>query len=182
MSSDTDTNLRDSQEQSPPVDVPKGHGTYRVVVERIRTEIETPDSFAIKFSLLTKTPLSKMKHLVGCLPVPIWTGAGRSRAESILKLVEEAGGEGKVIEMRADEPAPVAAKEREARQSCGWCGFPLKEGDKYCGFCMTPVGEAGDNDPRHPRTPKRACGIPAKRLLCYVVVLIVGIIITMLIR
>jgi hypothetical protein len=182
MPSDTGTHQIDSHGQGPFANVQKGHGRYRVVLGGIRTEIETRDSFAIKFSLLTKTPLSKMKHLVGCLPVAIWSGAGRSRAESILALLEEAGGEGRIVEIGAEEAARGVVKEREGRLSCSWCGFPMKEGDTRCEFCMTPVGSVVGKDGSRRKIEKSAQGIPSKRLLCYGIILIVGIIVAILIR
>ncbi len=85
-----------------------GQKSFRVILEDILSGIETTDSFAIKFSLLTKTPISKMKHVVRRLPAPIWSGQGRSRAEHILALIEEAGGKGTIVEVGGSAPAPAA--------------------------------------------------------------------------
>lgn len=155
---------------------------YTVMLDSIRSDIETSDSFAIKFSILAKMPLSKVKHMIRRLPARIWSGQGKGRAERILALVQEAGGNGSILE---GEPRPAAPAPRasEERPSCGYCGFPLNEGDRRCGFCMTPVGEtAGAGKPGAvpasgatdaPR--RRFAAVPPKRLLVYAVILVVGI-------
>jgi hypothetical protein len=170
--------------QSPayPKELQDGGKTYRVLIEDVSSGIETSDSFAIKFSLLTKTPISKMKHIMHCLPATIWSGTGRARAEHILALIEEAGGRGSIAEIgSAPPPSPAEpeapggpAKSVKGRASCSWCGFPMKEGESRCGFCMTPVG--GSERSEHPtRSAKRAPAVTRKRLICYAAVLVAGI-------
>jgi len=155
--------------------------SFCVVLDGIRSDVETPESFTIKFSLLTKTPISKMKHLVGKLPVPIWSGEGRSRAEHILVLIEEAGGKGSIVESGASALLKSPAKETADKLACNWCGFPLKEGDSHCEFCLTPVRETGKST-SHGERRKAAGAIPPKRLLCYILVLIVGIVVALATR
>lgn len=160
--------------------------SYRVVLEDIASGIETADSFAIKFSLLTKTPISKMKHVVRALPAPIWAGQGRARAEHVLALIEEAGGRGSIVETGSAAPRPATpatsaspagpAKPAGVKFACRWCGFPMREDETRCGFCMTAIGDVEKKEPRaEPRIPAKV--IPRKRLMCYAAVLVVGIMI-----
>ncbi len=176
MSSSADAEKTATQGPVYPRDTIDGQKSYRVILEDISSGIETTDSFAIKFSLLIKTPISKMKHVVRHLPAPIWSGQGRSRAEHILALIEEAGGKGKVVEIGG---APSAApgepvKPAKSDSSCRWCGYPLKDEEKRCGFCMTPVGDAAKSELRaEPKISAKA--LSWKRLLCYAAVLAAGI-------
>jgi hypothetical protein len=162
-----------------PGDPIDGLKSYRVMLDDIASGLETADSFAIKFSLLTKTPISKMKHVVHRLPAPIWSGRGRSRAEHILALIGEAGGKGSIVEIENASPASAEAPAQQPAKgqlTCHWCGFPLKEEETHCGFCMTPVGNAERNEHPH-EGPKRKAIPSPKRLFCYVVALAVGIVI-----
>jgi len=175
-----------------PRDTLDGQKSYRVILEDIASGIETNDSFAIKFSLLTKTPISKIKHVVHRLPAPIWSGQGRSRAEHILALIEEAGGRGKIVETGSDAPPPASpagpAKEErrdknvkiaKSKSACRWCGFPMKEDETRCGFCMMAVGDV-ERSAHAPEPARRSKGISRKRIVFYAVILILGMIIAKL--
>jgi len=155
--------------------------SFCVVLDEIRSDVETHESFAIKFSLLTKMPISKIKHIVGKLPASIWSGEGRTRAEHILVLIEQAGGKGSIVESGASAHVESPPKEAANKLTCSWCGFPVKEGDTHCEFCVTPVGETGKSETKH-EGRKAAASITPKRLLCYIVVLIVGIIVSLATR
>lgn len=188
--------------------------TFTVILDSLDGGVETPDSFAIKFSLLTRTPVTKVKHTIRRLPARIWSGEGRGRAERILAYIQEAGGNGRVIEGGA-RPAPSAglAEDRAAalrenaakgppavaereqapkdRSACAYCGFPLGEGDRYCGFCRTPVGAVpAPGDPELAAAAgktaglfaRRIAGIPAPRLVVYAAVLVAGVIVLMALR
>jgi len=178
-----------------PRDTLDGQKSYRVILEDIASGIETNDSFAIKFSLLTKTPISKMKHVVHRLPAPIWSGQGRSRAEHILALIEEAGGRGKIVETGGDAPPPASpagpadpaksaksaknVNSAKSKAACRWCGFPMKEDETRCGFCMMAVGDV-ERSAHAPGPARRSKGISRKRIVFYAVILILGIIIAKL--
>ncbi len=115
---------------------------YRVLLEGVRAEVETHASFALKFSLLASLPVTKVKHMMNTLPAAVWMGRGKSRALSLLNLIEEAGGIGRVVE---EEYAPdmerVAGDSTVKGRVCPQCGFPLKEEDLFCNFCFTPIDE-----------------------------------------
>jgi hypothetical protein len=165
--------------------------SYRVMLNDIATGLETTDSFAIKFSLLTKMPVSKMKHIARRLPAQVWTGRGRRRAEHFLTLIEEAGGKGSIVEIgsapppspgTATAPAAGAAAPAQATEAppkdkltCSWCGFPMKEGETHCGFCMTPAGRA-ERRGRSAGTGGRGPAVNRKRLVFYAVALLAGIV------
>lgn len=112
----------------------------RVIVEGLSNRIETPEAFAIKFSLLSHVPVTRMKHLMKQLPAVLWQGRGRSRAAGLLRMIEEAGGKGRIEDV---DPAEAVEKQRPRAKSgpraCAVCGFPLKREDAFCDFCLTPV-------------------------------------------
>lgn len=172
-----------AQDPPRPRDILEEKRTYRVVLDDISSGIETVDSFAIKFSLFTKSPLARMKHIVRRLPATVWAGEGRSRAERVLALIEEAGGRGRVVEADAApveapesrEDPPNSAKVPEAERTCAMCGFPMKSGETRCGFCMTAAGGAGRVDPQ-PVPASSVKTIPRKRFLLYGACLLVGLI------
>ena len=182
MASDMNTNVKSAQRPVQPEDLLEGKKMFSVILEGIRSDVETRDTFTIKFSLLTKAPLSKMKHIVTSLPATVWTGSGRSRAKSILALIEEAGGTGSIIEGAAAAPAKASAREPKSESACAWCGFPLKEGEALCGFCMTPVKDGAPKMERHHPSGKKFKGIRPKRLLLYGIIIAVEIIVLLVVR
>lgn len=117
--------------------------TYRVVLDGVKSEIETPDSFSIKFSLSTHVPVTKIKHLMQTLPAVVWKGQNKKRSSRLLSLIEEAGGRGRIVL----EEAPEETEEGDQQESggendqdqCQTCGFRIKEGETFCSFCMTQV-------------------------------------------
>lgn len=115
---------------------------YRVLLEGVRTEVETHASFALKFSLLASLPVTKVKHMMKTLPAAVWTGRGKSRALGLLNLIEEAGGVGRIVEEEyAPDMEQVAGGGAVKGRACPQCGFPLKEEDLFCNFCFTPIDE-----------------------------------------
>ncbi len=157
MRSDADRERAPAQEPPNPHDFPAGTGTraYRVVLDDVSSGIETVDSFAIKFSLLTKSPLARMKHIARRLPATVWEGPGRPRAERVLSLIEEAGGKGRIVETgiapsdapERRESSPKSVTAPSVAPACAMCGFPMKAGETRCGFCMTKAGGAERVDP-----------------------------------
>jgi hypothetical protein len=187
MRSGADHERAPAQGPPNPQDLLDGTRTFRVVLEDISSGIETNDSFAIKFALLTRSPLARMKHVVRRLPAKIWEGQGRSRAEHVLALIEEAGGKGRIVEKEVaplEDPVnhaerPNCVKAPQAAQSCAMCGFPMKDDETRCGFCMTSVGDARPVDPR-PEPAPPAKPISRTRLFVYAACLIVGLMLVMI--
>jgi hypothetical protein len=151
--------------------------SYSVVLESIRTEIETMDSFALKFSVLLKIPVTRVKHMVKHLPCALWKGTSASKARMLVELAGEAGGVARIVE---NLEAPSAEKEDKEEKTagksvCSKCGFPLKKEDEYCNFCMTPVN-ASSARRNAPTVIEKSPQIPAARLFFYLVLLLIVVI------
>jgi hypothetical protein len=160
---------------------------YRVVLEGIKAEIETLDSFSIKYGILTSTPVTRIKFMMRNLPKTIVETKSVAKARSALELIEEAGGIGLIeeydpeiepkVEISEEQPAKVSADE----QTCINCGFPLKRGDEYCQFCHTPLQE---NKGHKIKGAMKAGGggqlVSPVRLLIYIAVMLLVIVISAL--
>ena len=180
--------------------------TYRVVLDGVKSEIETPDAFAIKFSLLTRVPVTKIKHMMQNIPAVVWKGQNRKRSSRLLSLIEEAGGRGRIVleEAAEDQQADVEAEKAGSNDlmQCRTCGFPLKEEDKFCTFCMSPVERpkkessneekaAADDKKKDAKevAPKRAAifesspkqsSIPPWRLFVYCLIVLIALVFGMI--
>jgi len=71
-------------------------------------------------------------------------------------------------------------KEPKSERNCAWCGFPLKEGEALCGFCMTPVKDGARKAERHHPSGKTLKGMRPKRLILYGIILVAGIVVLLL--
>ncbi|UCF06801.1 MAG: hypothetical protein JSV33_07190 [bacterium] len=157
---------------------------YSVILEGVEKSIETAESFAIKFSVIARVPVSKIKHIARTTPATLWKGQTKSRALHLLSLIEEAGGVGRIVA----EEVPVGAEGRGAQgaksgslSTCSKCGFPLKKGDTFCDFCLTSVKGTDTGKSVFKSTTKHYT-IPPARLLLYLVILFVGILFLTVIR
>ena len=162
---------------------------YRVVLEGIKSEIETPDSFAIKYGILTSTPVTRVKFMLRNMPKTILETKSAAKARGALELIEEAGGIGLIedfdmesapkVEISEEEPTIATADEK----TCLKCGFPLKEGDEYCQFCHTPLVEKKSHKIK---SVLKAGGggnlVEPKRLVIYVMALLVLLLLAALTR
>jgi len=152
---------------------------YRVIIDGIRDQYETLDSFCIKLSLFLRAPITRIKVITNKMPCVLWSYSDELKAKKLVKLVEEAGGEAHIEELR-DEPDETK-EEIDHDLVCKLCGFPLKEEDKFCPFCMTPVtGQDKQNvDAKEKSTSisdKQKYTIPPYRLLIYLIIVIVALI------
>ena len=157
--------------------------SYSVVLDSIRSEVETADSFALKFAVLLKIPVTKAKHMVRRLPSTIWKGGSHAKAKMLVELAAEAGGNARVV---ANEQAPPprtesAPKKARGKAVCQKCGFPLKPTDEFCNFCMTPVNEQAGTRAPVPTVEKRS-PIPPSRLLFYLVLMLAATALAFLLR
>jgi hypothetical protein len=157
--------------------------SYSVVLESIRSEIETLDSFSLKFSVLLKMPVTRMKHVVKRLPATLWKGKSRSKAKMLVELAEEAGGVARIVENRESPRADQSEKDKKAAEKvvCSKCGFPLKKDDVFCNFCMTSIKEKTGTRVSAPVVEKQA-QIPTARLFFYFVILLMGVILAFVLR
>ncbi len=122
---------------------------YKVTLEGIKREIETPDSFAIKYGILTSTPVTKIKFMLRDLPKKVVETKIASKARGALELIEEAGGIGFIEDCNPEEVKPEVEIPEEKQEiveieekNCIKCGFPLKKDDEFCQFCLTPLVRA----------------------------------------
>ncbi|MBN1165257.1 MAG: zinc ribbon domain-containing protein [Candidatus Krumholzibacteriota bacterium] len=148
--------------------------TYAVILEGLKNNIETNEAFTIKFSLLIREPVNKIRHMTRNIPATIWKGKRRKKALAILALVEEAGGKARIeISRREEEKSAVKKPDlgTAVQAVCVKCGFPIKEDDLFCKFCLTPLKEKAKNDVKINIT-KIAPAIPPQRLIIYVLIIL----------
>ena len=146
--------------------------------------METIESFALKFAVLMRLPVTKVKHMVSRLPNTIWTGKKRSKANTLLELIEEAGGIGRVVE-KFEQPAKSGESEKAQSPSdglCRKCGFPLKKDEGFCSFCMSPVKEQQSKPAASRPIVEKSPMIPPARFLFYFAILLVGVILAIVLR
>ena len=153
---------------------------YSVVLEGVASEIETLESFAIKFGLLSNIPVTKVKYLASHIPTEIWSGSSGSRAKGLLSLIKEAGGKGRIEAKIPQKAKPVVLEAPSVKKlegiKCLKCGFPIGEGDEFCQFCMTPVGDVQKKE-HHSRKKNGKFPVPPSRLLFYMFFLLASIIV-----
>jgi RNA polymerase subunit RPABC4/transcription elongation factor Spt4 len=117
------------------------------VLEGIKSDIETPGSFAIKYGILTSSPVTRIKFMLQNLPKTILETKSAPRARGALEVIEEAGGVGRLEEIKPEEAPKIDIAEEEPTiatvpdKSCLKCGFPIKKDDEYCQFCHSPLVE-----------------------------------------
>ena len=104
---------------------------FRVVLEGIKSDIETPGSFAIKYGILISNPVTRIKFMLRNLPKTILETKSAPRAHGALELIEEAGGVGRMEECNPEEAPEIEIAEEEPTiatvpdKSCLKCGFTI---------------------------------------------------------
>lgn len=157
---------------------------YSVVLDSINSDMETLESFALKFSVLMRLPVTKVKHMVSRLPNTIWKGSKRSKANMLLELIHEAGGVARIVENyeRLDEAGKAEEEKSSSDGLCRKCGFPLKKDEDFCDFCMTPVKEQQSQPAASKPVVEKSPMIPPSRLAFYFVLLVAGVILAIVLR
>ncbi len=135
---------------------------FRVVLESIDVDRESPESFALKLSLRTRTALPRVRQVVRRLPSAVKQGLSVDQANKLKVILEQLGGrvrlESYLETPGVDDPTPRAptvhlghdAEEVVVElRNCATCGRSLDEGSESCSFCherMSPerVGEKAD--------------------------------------
>jgi hypothetical protein len=150
---------------------------YKVILKGIGGAGETKEAFAIKFSLLTKAPVSRTKFLIKNTPFVVWKGLGKRNAQKFLSIIEEAGGKGTIIEVKMDPERTKDDSEKAGGENvCPNCGMPLSKDDKFCPFCTTPIGPVLSKKKSKKTTFKTSKpAVPTGRMVFYFIV-IVGLI------
>jgi hypothetical protein len=139
----------------------KSRGTkyYRVILSGIDPRKETPDTFALKLSIQTRTPISRINSIVRNLPAPIKSGLDVTQARKFSAVMEELGGKTTIesyylrpgeshisrsgqherghlhAEWVDDETAPAADKANSLIKLCISCGWENSEDASHCEFC-----------------------------------------------
>ena len=117
---------------------------YRVILESIDSDAETPDSFAIKLSSRVHVPLARAKLVARCLPYTAKSGLNAEQANRLKTMLEEIGGKARV------EPHFVTPKDTLERAAparirpagvtspavCPGCGAEQPAGATFCSFCL----------------------------------------------
>jgi hypothetical protein len=133
---------------------------YRVVLERIDGRRETLDSFAIKLSMATRTPIKRAKQIGMNLPHTIKSNLSAPQANRLKSVVEEIGGIAR-LEAHLVTPgekaraAPTELKSAGPSTSapfvCPSCGWEEKGGAMHCPMCLRKF-----RDPRRKRETLKA--------------------------
>ena len=158
---------------------------YSVILEGVKSEMETPESFAIKFGLISSTSVTKIRYIIDKAPYTVWSGSSMTKAKGLLSLIVEAGGRGRISENapeagRKNSKTSVAS-DKEPGTTCSKCGFPMKKGESFCEFCLTPV--TGISEKPHHRVVKgKKPSIPPARLLLYLLFVFASIVISIVIK
>ena len=117
-----------------------GKTKYKVILEGIAGPHETKDSFAIKFSILAKIPVSRTKFWIRNAPFVVWKGLGKRNAQKHLSIIKESGGKGTITEVEMSHPMTKEDSDNAGGERvCSKCGSPLSKDDKFCPFCAAPI-------------------------------------------
>lgn len=155
-----------------------------VLLDGVESEVETFESFAIKFSILASVPVSKVKHIMKKLPTTLWTGRGKAKALNLLELIKEAGGKGRIVEDGSPEEDLQSGSQRgdsSQKTVCQKCGFPLKKDDMFCGFCTTSLQEI-ERKEHGVYAPEYKSSIPAYRYFFFILVALLAIILFIVLK
>lgn len=163
---------------------------YRVVIQGTNSDVETLDSFAIKYGILTNTPVTRLKLMMRTLPKAVMETRSASKARGALALIEEAGGIGLIEEFSPEEELRTGMSEEVAKAAvaregevCPKCGFPLKKGDEFCQFCHTPMVERkGETIVRILKAGGGGNLLSPKRLIIYAVLVLLAILFDLIVR
>ncbi|MDH3216035.1 MAG: hypothetical protein OEN01_07045 [Candidatus Krumholzibacteria bacterium] len=120
---------------------------YRVVLEEIDRSCETIDTFSIKLSMRTRTPLPRVRQVVRKLPYAIKSGLSAAQANKLKSILEEIGGRTRlethfVTPGRADSTdartrtAELVPTSDRGLTPCPACGWEDETGAEFCSFCQ----------------------------------------------
>ena len=117
---------------------------YRVILEGIDTDLETPDGFAVKLASRLHVPLPRAKLVARCLPYTAKSGLDAAQANRLKTLLDEIGGKARVEPHFVTPPDPGERETNSPRPSgegkatfvCPGCGCEHPTGAKFCSFCL----------------------------------------------
>jgi hypothetical protein len=118
---------------------------HRVILEGINTDLESPESFAVKLSARMRVSLRRVKVLTGQLPCTVKSHLTAAQANRLKDVLEEFGGRVRVeahlvtptgTGVEADPRAAASGSRADAQiASCPDCGWEVEKGATYCSFC-----------------------------------------------
>ena len=123
---------------------------YRVILESIDREIETPDTFALKLAMRLKSPVPRMRSLAAHLPCTLVQRLPYKKARWLMSVVEELGGVGRleqvvekvprpaevVAEVKREAPKPLERRSSTGGIVCPRCGWEEEIDAKFCSLCL----------------------------------------------
>jgi hypothetical protein len=151
---------------------------YRVVLEAIDPHRETKESFALKLSMQTHTPVTRINAIVKNMPCPVKTGLSMSQAKKFSTVLEEFGGIVTIVEyvvsagdsdpelesrrmpngQTGDHPIAPAVDQRLKGTGesivCSNCGWENNGEVEFCAFCYAKFGDQPALRPLADRLPE----------------------------
>lgn len=130
---------------------------YRVILEGIASEQETPDSFALKLSTRMHASFPRVRSLVDRLPCVVKKNVTVSQAKRLQAILEELGARVRVEAQSAASSADRTRGDRDARASgarsaaptasapleeCPNCGWELEAQATHCPLCLRKFRDA----------------------------------------
>jgi hypothetical protein len=123
---------------------------YRVVLEKIDRTQETADTFAIKLSMRTRTPLPRCRLVIRRLPSVIKQNVSVAKANKLKAILEEIGGRARVeshfVTQGAADPTIEHQEQPEHPEldtlvefNCPSCGSREQEDAEFCSSCREPM-------------------------------------------
>ncbi len=151
----------------------RGTKYYRVILSGIDPRKETQDTFALKLSMQTRAPITRIRSIVQNLPAPVKSGLDMGQARRFSAVVEELGGETRIESyvLRPGESHSSRAGQgkrghlRTARNGndaesatdlqggggggrvCFFCGWENCEDAHHCEFCHARFDRCESPDP-----------------------------------
>lgn len=141
----------DAVRRAPKMPAADPNADYRVILEAIDREIETPDTFALKLSIRLKSPVVRMRQLVSRAPCTVAQRLPYKKARWLMQVIEELGGTARlevVVEAapaEVEKPTPAVSKELakplERRSAtggilCPRCGWEEEPDARFCSLCL----------------------------------------------
>ncbi len=119
-----------------------------MVLESIDLDRESPEGFAIKLAMRTRTPLPRVRMVVRRLPCAVKQGVSVAQANALKSVLEKIGGRARLesyletpgVDDRPPKSAPVYLGQDDVKddvvelRNCVACGWALDEGSESCSF------------------------------------------------
>jgi hypothetical protein len=124
---------------------------HRVVLEDLDGACETPESFALKLSFATRTPIHRAKQIVNNRPHVLKANLTAAAANRLKSVIEDIGGKvrlethlvtpGETID-RSPPDLRTAVSTTLGPLVCPSCGWEHKGGATHCSMCLRKFRDA----------------------------------------